>query len=133
MSKVKSILTVDDFPLDQQTVMSLFKRSMYATQWSITTMCASTLDEAKLLLKEHQFDIITLDGLMGLERGYDLIPFIAEFQSQKPTIIMISDNAKSIAIGLRRARECSFVVHSIVKHLIKPELRLNENFELVII
>jgi DNA-binding response OmpR family regulator len=126
MSNSKTILIVDDCFLDQQSVSDLFKRSMYVNGWSITVIFALCLEEAKTCLHSHQFDIITLDGQIGLEFGYDLIPFIEETQTNNPYIIMISNHDKSIAIGLNRGAH-----HVIVKNTITKEVRINNRFVLI--
>jgi DNA-binding response OmpR family regulator len=126
ISMVKSILIVDDCPLDQQLVGDLFKRSMCVNGWSITIAFASCLEEAKIYLRNQQFDIITLDGQMGLELGYNLIPFIEKSQTQNPRIIMISNHDKSITIGLDRGAH-----HSIIKKTITKEVRINTEFILI--
>ena len=123
---VKSILIVDDCSLNQQLVGELFKRSMCVNKWSITLTCASCLADAKIYLQKYQFDIITLDGQMGFERGYDLIPFIKESQIQSPKIIMISNHDRSIAIGLEYGAS-----QSIVKDDITKNVRINTEFLLI--
>ena len=126
MSNYKTILIVDDCFLDQQLVSDLFKRSMYVNGWSMTIIFALCLEEAKACLHTHQFDIITLDGQMGLEFGYDLIPFIEKTQTKKPDIIMISNHDKSIATGLDRGAH-----HAIVKDNITKNVRINKQFVLI--
>jgi len=126
MNNSKSILIVDNCPFDQQLVSDLFKRSMYINGWSTTFAFASCLAEANAYLQSHQFDIITLDGQMGLEFGYNLIPFIQESQTNNPQIIMISNRDKLIAMGIDRGAH-----HAILKDNITKDVRINKQFVLI--
>jgi len=120
-----TILIVDDSSGDQSDVRLLFERSLsHLANVSIVTV--SSFDEAKTSLARQQFNIITLDGAMGLYFGYDLIPFINESQIQTPIIIMISGERCHIRKGLDKGAHFGFY-----KRAIKAPIVFNEKFELV--
>ncbi len=123
---IKNILIVDDCHRDQQLVANLFKRNLHEKATSLTIACASSLSEAKKHLSIQQFHVITLDGCMGLEFGYHLIPSIAEFQTQAPTIIMISGHNDSIKKGIAAGAHFGFS-----KTELTNDVMLNDTFQLV--
>ena len=119
------LLIVDNDSSDQRSVDGLFKRSMCVNGWSLTVFFASCHTDARDLLEKHQFDIITLDGLMGLEMGYHLIPSIQQLQ-KSATIIMISGDNDSLTKGMLARAHFGFS-----KKDITEQVMLNTDFQLV--
>jgi response regulator of citrate/malate metabolism len=116
---------VDDHKNDQAFVSLLFKRHLDSST-ILSFSFASSLSEAKKYLDKDHFHVITLDGLMGLEFGYNLIPAIQQSQSHKATIIMISDNGDSIKKGINQGAHFGFL-----KAEVKAPVKFNEKFELI--
>ena len=121
MDRIPTILIVDDHQNDQELVKTLFKRSFGGYIYT-----AFSIAEAEKHLQGVRFDVISLDGDMGLEYGYNLIPSIKKLQKHDPVIMMVSGNSRSIKIGIANGAHYAFDKHEIAK-----EVKLNEEFELV--
>ncbi|MEI6774470.1 MAG: response regulator [bacterium] len=122
-----TILIVDDSPHDQSDVKLLIERSLSSlTNVFLSIVSVSSFIDARTSLATQQFNIITLDGGMGVDFGYDLIPFIHESQTQSPIIIMISGEGCHIRKGLHKGAHFGFC-----KRAIQSPIVFNEKFELV--
>lgn len=126
MNTIKHILIIDSASLEQQYLISLFKRSMCLNGWSLTFTLVSTFGEANKKLHADQYDIVILDDLVGFEHGYDLVPLIHESQKHAPVIIMISNDRTLLARGLHAG-----VHHTLIKNDIIGKMRITHEYVLV--
>ena len=131
MSKIKSILIVDDDQNDQHIIARLFKRS-----FSFCPTYASSFPEARAKLSNQQFDIVVLDGylpdLLHGGYGYQLIPDVQKTQSSRCIILMISGERIHIQKGLELCKNLEIAVHfGFSKSDISKDVKLTEEFELV--
>jgi len=117
------ILIVDDTLSDQKSVAAFLTRN-FVNGCDIHTV--DKYSAAKKKIRNEKFDIITLDGNMGLECGYNLIPDIQRFQTTRCIIIMITGTQSCIDRGLLRGAHFGFI-----KYDIQRDVKLNEAFELV--
>lgn len=115
---------------DQQIIAFLFKRSIHESDASLSITFASSLTEARNLLSQEQFDIITLDGefpyFIDARLGHTIIPFIKEEQQELPIIMMISSERLYIKQGLKCGADFAFYKQDILNNL-----KLNDQFQLV--
>ncbi|MEI6673036.1 MAG: hypothetical protein WCL02_07070 [bacterium] len=131
MNTSEAVLIVEPHTNDQQIIAGLFKRSLpHLRGSSLTITYAASLSEAKDHLSKKQFSVVTLNGefpsFIDPLFGHMLIPFIKEKQTNSK-IIMISEKT-FIKEGLKRGADLGF--H---KEYIRNNVKLNENFELILI
>ncbi|MEI7558690.1 MAG: response regulator [bacterium] len=131
MDKFHNILIVDSNPHDQQLIALLFKRSLSRIfNSSLSLTYAASVAEAKNLLSKNLFSIITLDGefpsYIDHVLGQNIIPFIREFHSPIPIIMMISNERLFVKRGLQNGVDFGFY-----KQDINGQVKLNEKFELI--
>ncbi len=126
MSSTKSILIVDDNFDDRQLISLLFKKS----QFCFIPTFVSSLTEARKLLQEERFDVITLDGMIpdlvhgGL--GRSLIPVIRNSRSSASIVIMICGERSEAEKGKNDGADFAFT-----KDILTKPVRFDETFALI--
>ena len=123
MAKIRSILIVDDNDDDRILIARLFKRGLYNNPSSLTISSVASLNDARMCLSKEWFDVVTLDGNMISEYGYDLIPDIIKTQN-KTTIIMISDDDHAVQTGMDLGAHIGFNKSEIIMSKLTDDFTL---------
>jgi PAS domain S-box-containing protein len=96
------------------------------TRQAATTMSAGSVEEAKHLLQQHQFDLIVLDLGLPDGSGWELLPFIAAKHQHLPVLVWSSaevteEQRQKVAAVLAKGQHAIPQLLSTIEQLLQPQ------------
>jgi DNA-binding response OmpR family regulator len=91
-----------------------------------TTISAGSVEEAKHLLQQHQFDLLVLDLGLPDGSGWELLPFVAEKHQQLPVLVWSSAEVteaqrQKVAAVLAKGQHAIPQLLSTIEQLLLPQ------------